>query len=155
MAEEQAPLWRPPPERAAASRIAAFMQLVNDRHALSLSTYPQLYRWSLDHLEDFWIAVWDFGGVVAATRGRRALVDADKMPGARFFPDARLNFAENLLRCRDEADAIVFWGEDKGKRRLSHRVLYDMVSRWQQALAAAGVKEGDRSGDCRRAPAPA
>jgi acetoacetyl-CoA synthetase len=72
------------------------------------------------------------------------LVDKDRMPGARFFPNARLNFAENLLRRSDEADAIVFWGEDKGRRRLSYRVLYDMVSRWQQALAKAGVKEGDR-----------
>src|SRR6185436_6732540 len=64
--------------------------------------------------------------------------------GARFFPDARLNFAENLLRDRSDSDAIIFWGEDKVKRRLSHRELYDTVSRVQQALVAAGVREGDR-----------
>src|SRR3546814_19309434 len=71
------------------------------------------------------------------------------MPGARFFPDARLNFAENLLRRRpqdanDGSDAIVFWGEDKVKRRLSHKELYDRVSRTAQALAAEGVGPGDR-----------
>src|SRR6185436_1502916 len=64
--------------------------------------------------------------------------------GARFFPDARLNFAENLLRDRSDSDAIIFWGEDKVKRRLSHRELHDTVSRVQQALVAAGVREGDR-----------
>src|SRR3546814_17996728 len=71
------------------------------------------------------------------------------MPGARFFPDARLNFAENLLRRRpqdanDGSDAIVFWGEDKVKRRLSHKELYDRVSRTAPALAAEGVGPGDR-----------
>jgi acetoacetyl-CoA synthetase len=72
------------------------------------------------------------------------LVDRDKMPGAKFFPNARLNFAENLLRRRDDADALVFWGEDKVKRRLSFRALYDQVSQCAQALAALGVGEGDR-----------
>jgi acetoacetyl-CoA synthetase len=72
------------------------------------------------------------------------LVDGDKMPGARFFPDAKLNFAENLLRRRDDADAIVFWGEDKVRRRLSFGELHDAVSRTAQALEDSGVKAGDR-----------
>ena len=67
-----------------------------------------------------------------------------RMPGAHFFPEARLNYAENLLRRRDDADALVFWGEDKVKRRLSYRQLYDLVSRLAQALKAAGVGPGDR-----------
>jgi acetoacetyl-CoA synthetase len=138
------PLWSPTPERVASANVTAFMQLVKQRHGVALSDYRSLYQWSIANLEDFWIAVWDFGGVIADTRGARALVDKDKMPGARFFPDARLNYAENLLRKRDDSDAIVFWGEDKVRRRLSHRELYDLVSRTQQALAKAGVKEGDR-----------
>jgi acetoacetyl-CoA synthetase len=138
------PLWAPSPEQIARSNMAAFMKKVNDRHGLALADYGQLYRWSLEHLEDFWTAMWDFGAVIAQTRGDRVLVDGDKMPGARFFPDARLNYAENLLRSRDETDALVFWGEDKVKGRLTHRGLYDAVSRTQQALVAAGVKEGDR-----------
>jgi acetoacetyl-CoA synthetase len=138
------PLWTPSPARIAGANATAFMKQVNERHGTSLRDYASLYQWSIDHLEDFWTAVWDFGGVVAATRGKRALADKDNMPGARFFPDAKLNFAENLLRLRDDTDAIVFWGEDKVKRRLSHRELYDAVSRTQQALSAAGVKEGDR-----------
>ena len=140
---QERPLWSPSRERIAQANITAFIGALNKAYKLELRGYPDLWQWSVDHLEEFWDAVWQYGGVIG-DRGKLTLVDADKMPGARFFPDSRLNFAENLLRRRDDADAIVFWGEDKGKRRLSHRVLYDMVSRWQQALAAAGVKEGDR-----------
>ncbi|QJR10003.1 Acetyl-coenzyme A synthetase [Usitatibacter rugosus] len=140
----EAPLWTPSPERVAASNVTAFTKLVNERHGTKLTDYTSLYRWSCDHLEDFWIAVWDFSAVVAETRGKVALADGDKMPGARFFPDAKLNFAENLLRRRDDSDAIVFWGEDKVRRHLTTRELYDEVSRFSQALSAAGVGEGDR-----------
>jgi acetoacetyl-CoA synthetase len=138
------PLWSPSPERVANASVTAFMKLVNERHGLDLADYHALHQWSVDQPEAFWTAIWDFGGVVAQARGERVLVDADKMPGARFFPDAKLNFAENLLRQRDDADAIVFWGEDKVRRHLARAELHDLVSRTQQALAAAGVGEGDR-----------
>jgi acetoacetyl-CoA synthetase len=138
------PLWSPAPERVASAEITRFIAEVNRRHATAIRDYDALWRWSVENLEAFWVAVWDFCGVKAAARGERVLVDGDRMPGARFFPDARLNFAENLLRRTDASDAIVFWGEDKVRRRLTHRELYDTVSRLQQALVAAGVKEGDR-----------
>ena len=137
------PLWTPTPERIAGAGVTAFMKQVNRRHGLSLASYAQLHDWSVAHLEDFWSAMWEFGGVIG-TPGARVLADGDRMPGARFFPDGRLNFAENLLRKRDDADAIVFWGEDKVKRRLTRRELHDLVSRVQQGLVKAGVKEGDR-----------
>src|SRR4051812_40479141 len=140
----QKPLWTPSPERVANANVTRFIEMVNKRHDLKLAGYPQLYQWSIDHLEDFWSALWDHGGVVAQARGGRVLADRDKMPGARFFPDAKLNFAENLLRQRDDSDAIVFWGEDKVRRHLTRNDLHDAVSRTQQALAAAGVKQGDR-----------
>jgi acetoacetyl-CoA synthetase len=138
------PLWTPPREVVANANVTAFMKLVNERHGTAHRDYAGLYRWSIENLEDFWVAVWDFAGVVAQTRGKRVLVDKKKMPGARFFPDAKLNFAENLIRKRDDSDAMVFWGEDKVRRKVSHRELYEAVSRLQQALAKAGVKEGDR-----------
>src|ERR1700674_2853158 len=144
----QEPLWTPSPERVADARITAFMRLANERHGLALKTSPQLWKWSVEHLEEFWTALSDFGGVIAEARGKRVLVDKDKMPGARFFPDAKLNYAENLLRrspgVDEDFDAIVFWGEDKVRRRLSHRELHAIVSQVQQALAKAGVTEGDR-----------
>ena len=138
------PLWSPSPERVANANVTAFMQLVNERHGLRLGDYHELYQWSIEQPEAFWGAMWDFGGVIAQTRGERVLADPGKMPGARFFPDAKLNFAENLLRTRDDSDAIVFWGEDKVRRHLTRAELHDLVSGTQQALVAAGVGEGDR-----------
>jgi len=111
---------------------------------LGINSYPAFYRWTLEHPEQFWRSLWKFAGVRASAVGERVLVDGDRMPGAKWFPEARLNFAENLLRRRDATTAIVFWGEDKVKRRLTWRELYDQVSRLAQALRAAGVKPGDR-----------
>ena len=138
------PLWRPSPQRIAAAHVTAFRQFVNHRHGLQLDDYEALWQWSTTHLGDFWTAVWDSAGVVAETRGERAYVPADSMPDARFFPDARLNFAQNLLRRRDDSTALMFWGEDKVRRQLSWRELHAEVSRMQQWLAAQGVVAGDR-----------
>jgi acetoacetyl-CoA synthetase len=139
------PLWSPSPDGIARANVTAFIKAVNEKHRLKLRDYTGLYQWSIANLEDFWTAVWEFGGVIGS-KGRRVLADKDKMPGARFFPDGKLNFAENLLRkhASPDVDAIVFWGEDRVRRRLTHRELRDQVSRVRQALAKAGVGEGDR-----------
>src|SRR5436190_13426960 len=89
------PLWTPSPERAVASQVMAFMAEVNRRHGSSLKTYRELHAWSVAHPDAFWNDVWDFCGV-KGEKGSR-LMDGDAMPGAKFFPDARINFAENLL----------------------------------------------------------
>lgn len=138
------PLWTPSPQRIARANLTAFMAHVGARWGVEARDYRALYRWSIAEPERFWVSVWEYCGVVAETRGERVLVDGDKMPGARFFPEARLNFAENCLRRRDEAPAIVFWDEAGRRRRLTHAKLYDEVSRLAQALAAAGVRSGDR-----------
>jgi len=147
------PLWSPSPERAAASNMAAFMAFLNDRHGTRLADYAAMHRFSVERMEEFWLAVWDFCGVIATTRGTTVIADKAKMPGARFFPEARLNFAENLLRDPARAkdppgsgqdDAIVFWGEDRARSKMTRAQLRDQVSRLQQAFAAAGVKAGDR-----------
>jgi acetoacetyl-CoA synthetase len=130
-------LWTPSPQRVAQTELARFMALAR-KHS-----YEELHAWSVGQSEDFWNLVWDFCEV-RGQKGARTLVDADRMPGAKWFPEGKLNFAENLLRRRDAADAIVFWGEDRVRRKLSHRNLYDLVSRLSQALADAGVRKGDR-----------
>jgi len=137
------PLWTPDPRRVAASQMVAFRDAANARHALSLNTYRELHAWSVTHRPEFWDLVWDFTKVIGE-KGARLLIDGDRMPGARFFPDARLNFAENLLRRRDGKAAIVFRGEDKVLRRVTWAELASLVSRLQQALAASGVQKGDR-----------
>ena len=138
------PLWRPSPERAARTNLARFMAQVRDRHGISARDYGELYRWSIEEPEQFWQALWSYAGVIAETQGDRVLIDRERMPGARWFPDARLNFAQNLLRRRDEAIALVFWGEDRVKRSVSYAELHADVSRLAQALRAAGVVAGDR-----------
>ncbi len=142
-------LWKPSARRVAESNISRFIQFANRRAKANiddgnLTGSSQLYTWSIREPESFWNAVWDFAEVIAQTRGPRTLVDGNKMPGARWYPDARLNYAENLLRRRDAEMAIVFQGEDKIRWRLSYADLYDAVSRTVQALEAAGVGEGDR-----------
>jgi len=131
------PLWTPSAERVERSLLARFMREAGHRD------YAALHRWSIEHREAFWNRLWDFCAV-RGEKGSKTLVDGDRMPGATWFPEARLNFADNLLRARDDADALVFWGEDKVRRRLSRRALVDLVSRLARALAAAGVRQGDR-----------
>ncbi|SLN12275.1 acetoacetate--CoA ligase [Oceanibacterium hippocampi] len=138
------PMWQPGPERVATSNLTRFMALVAERDGRRFDDYEALLRWSVEERERFWELLWDFAGIRAETRGERTVVDGDRMPGARFFPDARFNFAENLLRRRDGTTAIVFRGEDKIERRLSWQELHDLVSRTAKALAADGVGPGDR-----------
>jgi len=137
-------LWQPSPERIRNANLMAFIAHVNANFGTRIKQYPDLYAWSVTQPGPFWSALIEFSGLKAESWGETVLIDADRMPGARFFPDARLNFAENLLRRRDDADALVFWGEDKVKRRLSWGELYDAVSRLAVALEAAGVGPGDR-----------
>ena len=138
------PLWEPSQARIAGASVTAFARAAIREWGLKFNTYPEFYRWSVDRPEQFWQSLWDYTGVKSAVRGKRVLVHGEKMPGAQWFPDARLNFAENLLRRRDRADAMVFWGEDKVEQRLSHAQLYAGVSRLAQALREAGVRSGDR-----------
>ncbi len=137
------PLWQPSPERLAALRLTAFMGAAAAQWGRQFAGYGELHAWSVDQPEEFWRSLWDFTGVIGE-RGERVLLDGDKMPGARWFPEAQLNFAENLLRSRADTDALIFQGEDKVKRRLSHAELYLRVAQFAAALTALGVGRGDR-----------
>jgi acetoacetyl-CoA synthetase len=137
------PLWTPSPEAVAHHPLSAFGRDAAARSGRALDDYAALHAWSVDDRAGFWDLVWDFCGVVGE-KGARRLVDGDRMPGARFFPDASLNFAENLLRRHDAADALVFWGEDRVKRRVSWHELAELVSCLQQAFRDQGIGPGDR-----------
>ena len=139
----QQALWRPGADRIATARVTAFTDAVNARWNATCTDYASLWRWSVAQPEAFWTSVWDECGVLGE-RGAVVLENADRMPGATWFPQARLNYAENQLRRRDDSDALVFWGEDQVKRRLSNKELHAQVSRFAQALQAAGVVKGDR-----------
>ncbi|MRR50815.1 MAG: acetoacetate--CoA ligase [Rhodocyclaceae bacterium] len=137
------PMWIPSPERVAATRLAAFMAEAGPRWQQNFADYAALHRWSLEQPEQFWSSVWDFTQV-RGEKGSTVLADGDKMPGARWFPEAKLNYAQNLLRRRDDGVAITFWGEDKLKRRISHGDLYRRVARLAAAMRADGIVAGDR-----------
>ena len=138
------PLWEPGKARIEEANVTLLMRRIERAYGVRLADYGALWRWSVANLEAFWREVWSFCGVIAETQGARGLTDGDRMPGARFFPDARLNFAENLLRRRDAGPAMIFWGEDKARRTVSWAELHDAVSRLAQAFAALGLKPGDR-----------
>ena len=140
-----AKLWQPSERAVEEAQVTQFARQLVRKHGLELNTYPDFHRWTVDNPEPFWSEVWDWCGVVAARKGSTVLVDGDKMPGARWFPEARLNFAENLMRRGDRGDALVFWDEGGFKRRVSYSELTSDVSRAVQALTAIGLRAGDRA----------
>ena len=137
-------LWQPTKERVENANVTRFRLWVNEKYGLDLQSFTALYDWSVSDIEKFWPAIIDYTELKAESWGDRVLIDGNKMPGAQFFPNARLNFAENLLVRDDNTDALVFWGEDKVKSRLSWAELNISVSKFSQALRAEGVKKGDR-----------
>ena len=138
-------LWTPSEEAVEQAQLTQFArQVVRKRH-LDLNSYPEFYQWSIEHPEDFWSDVWEFCGLIASRKGSTVLLDGDKMPGAKWFPEARLNIAQNLMRRGDRGDAFVFWDESGFRRRVSYSELTSDVSRAVQALAALGLRSGDRA----------
>ena len=139
------PLWTPDQQRVDNAWISQFMAMVNEAFPeAQVSDYASLQRWALADTEGFWGAVWQFCGVVASETGDTVLADGDKFPGARWFPDARLNFAENLLRYRDDRTALISLLENGERRELSYGELYLKVAQLAASLRAEGVTEGDR-----------
>ena len=135
------PLWRP--RDAATSRMGELSRLLGERTGQDLGAFSDLHAWSIENLATFWDTVWDDTGVIGE-KGETILADEDRMPGAKFFPDARVNFAQNCLRGDPGAEALVFRGEDKASDRMTRGELTAAVARMQAMLAEAGVGEGDR-----------
>ncbi|KAA3608334.1 MAG: acetoacetate--CoA ligase [Planctomycetota bacterium] len=136
-------LWQPERERAAASRLQQFCRQVEAESGCSLPKYQDLWQWSVDHPGPFWRKVWDFGEVIGQP-GTEVLHHGEAMPGARWFPQAKLNFAENLLRRDDDHTALIFRREDGFRRTLSFSELREQVRLLQGALRQAGLQPGDR-----------
>jgi len=138
------PLWQPSQAQIDGAEMTRFRKRVETDWGVELPDSRALWKFSVTELEKFWTSVWEDAGIIAETRGERVLADGDKMPGAKWFPDARLSFAENLLRHRGDGEAMVFNGEVRVSRRLSFDDVYDQVSVMVQILEAFGVGEGDR-----------
>ncbi len=137
-------LWQPDAHTIANANVTRFMREVSQNHGVTLDSYQDLHQWSVDHPRLFWGELWSFAGIVASETSDVVVDRLDEMPGARWFPNARLNFAENLLRHRGSGTAIVFRNEDGTTRSYTYDALYDEVSCFAQALRAMGVTVGDR-----------
>ena len=138
------PIWSPSPERIARTQLTRFMRFVRERHRAPVPDYAALHRWSIEFPENFWSALWDFCEIRAQTRATQILADGNRMPGARWFIDARLNYAENLLRRDGNTAAIIFRNERGQRRELSWAQLRRETARIADGLRAAGVQPGDR-----------
>ena len=137
-------LWRASSQDIDRANLTRFIAEIANRHGTACEDYAALHHWSIQEPEKFWSLVWDFTGVICEERGQVIIEDKARMPGARFFPDARLNFARNLLRRRDDTDAIIYRGENGDEARVTWRELHEAVSTTATALRARGIKAGDR-----------
>ena len=120
-------LWEPSPERMKSTNMYRFMNIVNEKYGKDFKEYTPLWEWSVDNLEDFWETTWDFIDIKASKSYDKAIDDPNKMPGAKFFVNSKLNFAQNLLRFRNDNLALIFRGEDTVRRTLTYNQLYDEV----------------------------
>ncbi|MDL2268972.1 acetoacetate--CoA ligase [Desulfosarcina sp. OttesenSCG-928-A07] len=137
-------LWEPSPEKIAKSNMTAFMDQVNRDYGKNFSAYGDLWQWSVTHIADFWQALWRFEDIIASAQPTEIVDDPQKIPGANWFSGAQLNFAENLLRFRDDRTALIFRGEDTVRRTLSYKELYEAVGRTAGAMKEMGIAPGDR-----------
>ncbi len=137
-------LWQPSQQRIDEANITRFVEFVNRKHGLKIVSYWQLYDWSVERIPDFWAAMWDFVDVKASREYDSVVDDLEKFPGANWFPGARLNFAQNLLRFRDGYSAFVFKGETQRSSKVTYSELYDRVACLAESLRMMGVKAGDR-----------
>lgn len=137
-------LWAPSQSRIENSQVWQFAQTVNQRYDLSLNSYGDLYDWSIGNIPAFWQNIWESNDVIHSTPFSSVVDDIHKMPGATWFADSRLNFAENLLRFRDDRTAVYFWGEDQVKTQLSYAELFAEVEKLAHSLREMGLSKGDR-----------
>jgi acetoacetyl-CoA synthetase len=144
MATMKKPIWTPSKERIRDANMTRFIAFVNERRGTAFTNYDELYQWSVSDIPAFWGAMWDFCGVIASRSFDKVVDDPARMPGARWFSGARLNFAENLLRFRDERTAIIFAGEGREAARITYAELFVRVARLAHSMRQAGIVPGDR-----------
>ncbi|MGD9973465.1 MAG: acetoacetate--CoA ligase [Desulfatirhabdiaceae bacterium] len=137
-------LWAPSEEQIKKSNMYGFMSGINKKYNQNFNDYKDLWQWSVENIPEFWAEMWDYADIKASRSFDNVIDNPTRMPGARWFPGARLNFAENLLRYRDDQDAIVFRGEERVKRKLTYARVYDEVARVAASLKDLGIQPGER-----------
>ena len=138
------PLWTPSENRVKNANMTRFINFVNQRYGKAFTTYGELYEWSVNSIPDFWAAMWDFAEIKASKRYDQVVDDLKRFPGATWFPGAKLNFAENLLRYRDDRLAFIFKGETQKSAKMTYAELFRAVARLAKSLRDIGIVPGDR-----------
>jgi len=137
------PLWIPSADQISNSNMSSFMRYVEQITNRRITTYEELYNWSITEIEEFWKSVWVMSGIIYSHQYEKILSNP-VMPGAKWFEGARLNFAENLLRFRDSQTAIISSREGFSTIKLTYEELYELVASCAEGLKVIGIKEGDR-----------
>ncbi len=136
-------LWKPTPRQVASSNMMHFMKFISSRTGRTITSYDELYDWSVEQIADFWALLWDYAGIVHSENYER-VYEGNEIWNTTWFPGVKLNFAENLLRYRDDHTAIIFQSESGVTEKISYRELYQSVAQYAAGLQKLGVTEGDR-----------
>ncbi|MFX1428164.1 MAG: acetoacetate--CoA ligase [Promethearchaeota archaeon] len=144
MSDVRRKLWEPSKKWIKNAEVSHFVEYVNKKYKCSIKSAKELYQWSIDNIEDFWEAMWDFGGIIASQKYDKVVEDLSVFPGTKWFPRAKLNFAENLLKYKDNQFAFIFQGETKKTELITYESLNRQVARLAKSLREIGVKVGDR-----------
>ena len=135
------PLWEPSEERKGQANLTRFIKTVNAKYDLAINSYAQMWDWSVQNIPEFWATMWAFGEIKASRGYTHVVQDLSKFPGTQWFTGARLNFAENLLRYRDDRPAFIFRGETQKSARMTYAELYDTVARLAMSLRDRGLMQ--------------
>jgi len=144
MKDERKKLWEPSQKWIEDAEVTKFVELVNEKYHQNLKGGKDLYKWSVENISDFWAAMWDYSGIIASKSYDKVVEDINTFPGTKWFPGAEMNFAENLLKFKDDQFAFIFQGETKVTKKMTYEDLNKTVARLAKSLKDAGVKKGDR-----------
>ncbi len=137
-------LWQPSEDRIRKTNMYRFMHRVNEKYDQRFREYHSLYQWSIENIPQFWETMWEFANILASSLPKQIVDDLQKMPGAKWFSGARLNFAENLIRYSDHQVALIFKAEGRNSNHMTYAMLYDEVARMARSLKKSGIQKGDR-----------
>ncbi|MFX1328013.1 MAG: acetoacetate--CoA ligase [Promethearchaeota archaeon] len=144
MSDDRKKLWEPSKNWIKNAEVTHFIEFVNKEYKQKISGGKYLYKWSVEKISDFWEAMWKFSGIIASKPYDKIVKDINKFPGTEWFPGAKLNFAENLLKYKDNQLAFIFQGETKVSKQITYAELNEMVARLAKSLKEMGIKIGDR-----------
>ena len=137
-------LWKPTPKRVENTSLFKFIKHVNTKHKEKIDSFENLHKWSVENRNYFWNEVWNFYNVIGEKGDHPYLEPENSLPGTKFFPNGKLNYAENMLKKNDNDIAITFWSEDKIKKKLSWYQLKNQVAAVANYFKKKGIKKGDR-----------